>query len=687
MARLFRPVDIDIISANTYENPFLDVDVTCTFIHRDTNTSIFLSGFWKKDNVWTVRFAPTLLGVWDYTVTSNDASLCVSGTVDCITNDGITEIDRRGFVRIRENSRFFEYSDGTPFYWLGDTHWQSPDLERLDECNCPGCECGSMFKHSVDKRAAQGYNVFQTYPSAADNDGGGGKRVCKWWSKPYTVINPDSFNENFDKKMEYLLEKGFTVALGFGVHCSTPGVMGHALKDFARYVVARYAAYPIIWILGQEVDMPYLHGNMDSHNCYLEAAETIYKYDGYRHPSGTHMCATPYDSIRDNKNVTCSYEYESAPWHNFWALQQGHHNQVLRDLIKYEDYYLKSKKPYVETECYYEDLSLGGPDFNNFYGSARNGAWMSNLCGSVGFTYGVQGVWGMRWSKKKEDGGWVDTYNCEPWYMGLEKPGGYEMVYMKEFFENVDFTRLTPAFYSEGFATFSDREKAVMAHDGNSLLIVYLYGNDKITGSFKRLRYDKIYKEYWFDPRCGKYIYIGEFTEKITHPLPARPDNNDWIYVLTYEDIKTEKMGELYKSMSLEATVGSKLDYKASTLFSFEDDGEKHLNDGTLWRPFANFSSTVIDFKLENEKKLSSIKLHFEKNISGEYSYRVYGVKGNDLTVLTDRIAKPSVQAINIDELRGSFDTVRVLFVSELPFINQEERAIAGIQKIEIFGE
>src|SRR3546814_8351176 len=99
-----------------------------------------------------------------------------------VANSGNTELDRRGFVRIADDSRMFSYADGHPFFWLGDTHWQAPDYERLEECNAPGCDgaCGnSQFKHLVNNRVAKGFTVYQTYPDAAENDGGIGRaHVC-----------------------------------------------------------------------------------------------------------------------------------------------------------------------------------------------------------------------------------------------------------------------------------------------------------------------------------------------------------------------------------------------------------------------------------------------------------------------------------------------------------------------------
>lgn len=42
-----------------------------------------------------------------------------------------------GFLRVNAaTNRYLEHADGTPFYWLGDTHWSGYSLaEHFDETN------------------------------------------------------------------------------------------------------------------------------------------------------------------------------------------------------------------------------------------------------------------------------------------------------------------------------------------------------------------------------------------------------------------------------------------------------------------------------------------------------------------------------------------------------------------------
>ena len=252
---VYKRCELVLHSDKEYENPFLDVAVDAVFTHENGRT-VSLPGFWNGENEWKVRFSPDRVGAWSYVVTCSDegnASLTASGTVTAEACEPSNELEKHGFVRLEPGKRYFVYDDGKPFFWLGDTHWQMPDYERLDECNYPGCTCGNQFRHAADDRVKKGFTVYQTYFDAAESDGGGNRHRHHWWKEKYTLINPQAFNETMDVMIEYLADHGITTALGFGVHCNTPQAYGSKAEPmlaFARYCVARYACYPVIWITG-----------------------------------------------------------------------------------------------------------------------------------------------------------------------------------------------------------------------------------------------------------------------------------------------------------------------------------------------------------------------------------------------------------------------------------------------------
>src|SRR5262249_9638091 len=73
--------------------------------------------------VWQLRFAPTELGVWTYTITLTDASGTTVVTDPArlrFTAIAPTNPNNHGFLRVSPTDRrYFDFSDGTPFVGVG----------------------------------------------------------------------------------------------------------------------------------------------------------------------------------------------------------------------------------------------------------------------------------------------------------------------------------------------------------------------------------------------------------------------------------------------------------------------------------------------------------------------------------------------------------------------------------------
>jgi len=113
-----------------YPNPCADVEITATFSGPD-GVEIARPAFWDGGDIWKVRFAPTATGIWRWRSVCSDARNAGlharSGDLRCEPYAGGNPLYRHGFLRVSDNRRHFVHADGTPFFWLGDTHWQMPD--------------------------------------------------------------------------------------------------------------------------------------------------------------------------------------------------------------------------------------------------------------------------------------------------------------------------------------------------------------------------------------------------------------------------------------------------------------------------------------------------------------------------------------------------------------------------------
>jgi len=516
-AALWQVSEIALTSHEAHANPYADVDVIVTFT-GPTGAMIARPAFWDGGQVWKVRFAPTAVGLWRWqSVCSDPGDRGLherSGELRCAPYTGDNPVYQHGFLRISANGRHFVHADGTPFFWLGDTHWQMPDTERLDACNHPehsgkACPHGGQFQHLVADRQARGFTVYQTYPNAA---------TAHWWSEPYVQINPERFCSVFDAQMDHLAAQGFVIALGFGHFNNSTRIPEVDLCRWARYLVARYGAHPVVWITCQEMNAPAEMGGKKANrvDAWHAVAQEISRSDGYDHPHSAHQWVL--DVHVDPLG--------GEPWHDWFALQGGHRNSKLTPQARYQGYYdYQPTRPMLETEAMYEQVDCGGVNSTD---DARQSAWKAMLCGSPGYTYGGAAIWLLKWDADDLRG---KEYNhaIGSWHQGMALPGAAEMTVLKDFFTALDWPALTPRFGDPDWAEWNDAERSPLATDGNRLYLAYCYG-ETAGGVLKQLDPLAAYTAIWFDPRTGESTTINEsfVVPDGVWPVPEKPDS-DWV--------------------------------------------------------------------------------------------------------------------------------------------------------------
>lgn len=184
-AHAWEVVEIPLTSAKTYANPYVDVDVSATF-SGPGGVSMTMPGYWDGGGNWKIRFAPTSAGSWTYTTTSSDATNAglhnQTGSIAVTAYTGTLDIYKHGFLRPSVDNRYLAHWDGTPFFWLGDTHWFGLSDRLSWNSSNSASYPNSAFKQTVDKRVSQGFNVFQTNlflgewgdngPTGTKNEGG-----------------------------------------------------------------------------------------------------------------------------------------------------------------------------------------------------------------------------------------------------------------------------------------------------------------------------------------------------------------------------------------------------------------------------------------------------------------------------------------------------------------------------------
>jgi hypothetical protein len=97
------------------ENPFRDAALVGEFTSPSGKT-IAIEGFYDGGDIWRLRFTPDEEGEWRYLLRGEGVELHQRGRLHCIAPRG------HGFIRVHpDNPYAFAYTDGTPFFPMGDT--------------------------------------------------------------------------------------------------------------------------------------------------------------------------------------------------------------------------------------------------------------------------------------------------------------------------------------------------------------------------------------------------------------------------------------------------------------------------------------------------------------------------------------------------------------------------------------
>ena len=575
-AETWRAIELSFESEKTYDDPF--DDVTLDLLLFGNGRLYTIPCFWDGGSIWRVRFVCPAAGNWQcMTVCSDKDNAALHGrmaTVDCKAYSGELEIYKRGFVTTRFGEKYLTYDDGTPFYYLGDTHWQLGD------------ETYDMVQTICDKRVSQGFTVWQSQPGSYkaniidgvdDADMEGFHHIDKHFKiiadAGLTHANTEYFWPLSGMSPMIRAHGGWTEPKLTGYlgtkKITMPDVSDEAkayLEKLARYWVARYSAYPTIWTLGQEIDNdPYQNENSEwntVNNPYKYLAEYLGKHDPYAHPVTAHQESTGDTVAYGNGLGTGEVHmiwypgaqpsaFRNVKAHTMYAAQWHPHLTKRDDYMSARDFWYNGQgKPVVNFEGLYCYL------WTKNYG-ARAQAWASYLTGMYGCSWGGQPTWaynnGFQKDIPSDDG--VDLIRPEEkqaatWQDALEYPSAYQMGYMRDFMEQTEWYNLVPRFNNWAYFVPSSNVYAYCASiKKNTEMVVYFYSytdpsiderlNTKkdggiLTGTVGSLIPFGQYNYQWFDPINGKTVDSGTFRASAigTWFAGTRPDDTDMVLLI-----------------------------------------------------------------------------------------------------------------------------------------------------------
>ncbi len=575
-AETWRAVELSFESEKAYEDPFNDV--TLDLLLYGNGRRYTVPGFWDGGNTWRVRFVCPAAGEWQCrTVCSDETNAALHGrtaAVSCAAYSGELAVYQHGFVTTRYGEKYLTYEDGTPFYYLGDTHWQLGD------------ETYEMVQTICDKRVSQGFTVWQSQPGSYnaniidgvdDADMEGFRHIDTHFKiiaeSGLTHANTEYFWPLAGMSPLIRAHGGWTEPKLTGMlgtkKVTMPDLSDEAkayLEKLSRYWVARYSAYPVIWSLGQEIDNdPYQDENSEwnaVNNPYKYMAEYLGKYDPYAHPVTAHQESTGDTVAYGNGLGTGEVKmiwypgaqpsaFRKVEAHTMYASQWHPHLTKRDDYMSARDYWYNGQgKPVVNFEGLYCYL------WTKNYG-ARVQAWASYLTGLYGCSWGGQPTWayqnGFDRDVDSDDG--VDVIRASEkqaatWQDALEYPSTYQMGYMRSFMEQLEWYNLIPRFNNLAyFVPSSDVYAYCASNKANTQIVVYFYSftdptvGEKIntekyggimTGTVGSLTPFAEYTYQWFNPITGEYGEEGTFKASVigTWFAGLRPADTDYVLLI-----------------------------------------------------------------------------------------------------------------------------------------------------------
>ena len=485
-----RVAEVPLTSDEAYANPFTDVQLDAV-VTPPRGEPLRVPAFWAGGNRWCFRYASPVVGRHVWRTECSDAGNAqlhgLAGQLDVTEATGDNPLYLHGPVRVAADARHFEHADGTPFLWLGDTWWK--------------CLCRRLtwegFQELAADRQGKGFSVVQIVCGPYPDEGPFEPRWANEGGLPYEThdlsrVNPAYF-EFADRRIARLVEFGLVPAIvgGWGRgDCDgmrTAGVEG--MKRHWRHLIARYGAYPSVWIIGGESSGP----------LWTETAAHVQQTDPFHRPATMHPARSGRDSVTDESVIA------------FDMLQTGHGDwpAAIGAIPQLQAAYARAPAmPVMIGEYCYE-----GHMQNAFQDVQRYVFWGAFLNGAAGLTYGAAGVWN---AGVEGDPGLANVYDLTPWTEGMRYPGSTQLGLGKRLLETYPWQRFEPHPEWTEPGSFA-------AGTPGEVRFVYMpkRGVYNWTGPVVReLEPGTPYRGFYFDPCGGRRFELGQVVNAGPAPDP-----------------------------------------------------------------------------------------------------------------------------------------------------------------------
>jgi hypothetical protein len=294
------------------------------------------------------------------------------------------------------------HADGTPFFWLGDTWWSALTARF---------RWPDTFQTLTSDRVAKGFTVIQLVAGLVPEFGPFSPLMSSEGGQPWHHRGEGPNNPAFfdipDLKIDHLVAHGLVPCIvgGWG---SWLGVLGREkVLQHWRYLIARYAAYPVVWCLAGEVEVALPFAPLDGHPRLEDSVIDLFSgSEADQLEKGLEQAAVweeasvmigeidPFHRIRTVHPCpglawSSSGAFRSREAFDVDMLQTGHSGfACVPDSLEHMSASLAhGDKPVINGECSYE--GIGGSCWEDVQ---RFLFWSHMLIGAAGHTYGTMPI-------------------------------------------------------------------------------------------------------------------------------------------------------------------------------------------------------------------------------------------------------------------------------------------------------
>lgn len=515
-----------IFSANPgCENPWSGLGFKAHF-KGPQNRSFSISGFYDGTDQWKIRAAFTFSGRWTFhttcpTLPDLDGR---TGAIEVGPPDNTLPLSAHGgFLRVNPRHHCLTYTDGTPFFWLGDTWWHSPsDLMPLTSSNRP--DIPAMLPHLLARRQNQQFTILHI-AFLGELAGVGVQSFLKTRHSPDF---PATYWQQADQHLQAIRQAGLiaAIALSWSAHYDTTDP--EDWKHLWAYVVARYGAFPVTWLVCGEYNEAIQSEHPDRVTKALELGRFIKCIDPYQRAMTIHPWAVHAWADKGDRR-----EAWPEPWCDFIMLQGGHQGpKTTINTAAYQTaYHNPAGKPVVEGETNYEGILKDHPVTP---AGVRLAAYHAIQNGSFGFTYGSHGLWYP--IRDENDTTFSNWGKPIPWWISIQAPGAENMTVLKRIYESVEWWKLEPWPASISAPEWTGAGHIPMAKGSMNPLAILIYFPPEFPPR-EKTRFiwpapiPPPRRTHWINPRSGDLIPLAA-PSLLLNPdgiLPDRPAEDDWI--------------------------------------------------------------------------------------------------------------------------------------------------------------